>query len=150
MCLLSECSLHMALPSRILAGIWDSVGFWTKLILPWNDLIPTCVPRNWRNSVEVRGFRKMRPGRNRNTTRNAHPSPSLSSPVPPSGNDRQRYRDGSPQLFSGQNRPVAAAATGKHRHDASTTRRAFTWLINSKNNNIFDFKQQQHVTNHVG
>jgi hypothetical protein len=26
--------------------------------------------------------------------------PSLSSPVPPSGNDSQRYRDGSPQLFS--------------------------------------------------
>jgi hypothetical protein len=60
--------------------------------------------------------------------------PSLSSPVPPCGNDSQRYRDGLPQLFSGQNRPVAAAATGKHRHDASTTRRAITKLINSKNN----------------
>jgi hypothetical protein len=52
--------------------------------------------------------------------------PSLSSPVPPWGNDSQRYRDGLPQLFYGQNRPVAAAATGKHRHDASTTRRAIT------------------------
>jgi len=52
--------------------------------------------------------------------------PSLSSPVPPCGNDSQRYRDGLPQLFSGQNRPVAAAATGKHRHDASMTRRAIT------------------------
>ncbi len=52
--------------------------------------------------------------------------PSLSSPVPPSGNDSQRYKDGSPQLFSSRNLPVAAAATGKHRHFASTTRRAFT------------------------
>jgi hypothetical protein len=62
--------------------------------------------------------------------------PSLSSPVPPYGNDGQRYRDGLPQLFAGQNWPLAAAATGKHRHDASMTRRAFTELINSKNNNI--------------
>ena len=52
--------------------------------------------------------------------------PSLSSPVPPCGNDSQMYRDGFPQLFYGLNWPVAAAATGKHRHDASTTRRAIT------------------------
>ena len=52
--------------------------------------------------------------------------PSLSSPVPPCGNDSQRYRDGLPKLFASQNRPVAAATAGKHGHDASTTRRAFT------------------------
>jgi hypothetical protein len=63
------------LPSRIPVGIPDSVGFQTKLILPWNDfLTPTCVQRNWQNSAEFRGFRKMRSGRNRNTKRNAHPS----------------------------------------------------------------------------
>ena len=52
-CLISDCSLCMAqntitwvLPSRIPAGILDSVGFWNKSILPWNDLIPTCVSRN--------------------------------------------------------------------------------------------------------
>jgi hypothetical protein len=61
---------------------------------------------------------------------------SLSSPVPPCGKDGQRYREGLPQLFAGRNQPLAAAATGKHRHDASTTGRAFTELINSKNNNI--------------
>jgi hypothetical protein len=55
-------------------GILDSVGFRNKLILPWNDLIPTCVPRNRKSSAEFRGFRKMRPVRNRNTKRNAHPS----------------------------------------------------------------------------
>ena len=52
--------------------------------------------------------------------------PSLSSPVPPCGNDGQRYSDGLPPLFAGRNRPLAAAATGKHRHDVSTMRRAFT------------------------
>ncbi len=52
--------------------------------------------------------------------------PSLSSPIPPCGNDSQRYKDGLPKLFSGQNRPVAAATAGKHGHHASTTRRAFT------------------------
>ncbi len=62
--------------------------------------------------------------------------PSLSSPVSPCRNDSQRYRDGLPQLFSGQNRPVVAAATGKHRHDALTTHHATALLINSKNNNI--------------
>ena len=45
----------------------------TKLILSWNDLIPTCVPRNQQNSAEFRRFRKMRPVRNRNKKRNAHP-----------------------------------------------------------------------------
>jgi hypothetical protein len=39
-------------------------------------------------------------------------------------------------FFAGQNWPLAAAATGKYRHDASTMRRAFTKLVNSKNNNI--------------
>jgi hypothetical protein len=62
--------------------------------------------------------------------------PSLSFLVLPCGNDDQRYRDGLPQLFAGQNRPLAAVATGKHRHDASMMRRAFTELINNKNNNI--------------
>ena len=46
----------------------------TKLILPWNDLIPTCVPTESGNAAEFRGFRKMTPGRNRNTKQNAHPS----------------------------------------------------------------------------
>ena len=79
LCLLSECSLHVAqntmsrvLPSGIPAIIPDSVGFRNKLILPWNDLIRTCVPQNSVDSAEKRGFRKMRPGRNRNTKRNAH------------------------------------------------------------------------------
>jgi len=47
---------------------------------------------------------------------------SLTSPVPPCGNDGQRYKDGLLQLFAGQNRPLVAAATGKQ---------------NSKNNTIF-------------
>jgi hypothetical protein len=62
--------------------------------------------------------------------------PSLSSPVPPCGNNGQRCRDGLLQLFAGRNWPLAAAATGKHRHNASTMRCAFTEQINSKNNNI--------------
>jgi hypothetical protein len=53
------------LPSRIPAGIPDSVGFRNKLILPWNDLIPTCDPGNRKKSVEFGGFWKMRPVRNR-------------------------------------------------------------------------------------
>ena len=79
-CLLSECSLHVAqntmsrvLPSGIPAGIPDSVGFRNELILPWNDLIPMCVPWNSAESAELRRFRKMRPVRNQNTKRNAHP-----------------------------------------------------------------------------
>ena len=51
--------------------------------------------------------------------------PSLSSPVLACGNDGQRYRDG-------QNRTLAAAATGKHRQNASTNCRVLTWLINNK------------------
>ena len=51
---------------------------------------------------------------------------SLSSPVLPYGNDGQRYRDGLPQLFSGQSWPLAAAAIGKHRQNASSMHRAFT------------------------
>ena len=43
-----------------------SPEFWTKLILPWNDLIPTCVPTESGNAAEFRGFRKMTPSRNRN------------------------------------------------------------------------------------
>ena len=50
-----------------------SLEFRTKEILPGNDLILTCVPTESGNAVEFRGFRKMRPGRNRNTKRNAHP-----------------------------------------------------------------------------
>ena len=39
--------------------------------------------------------------------------PSLYSLVPPCGNDSQRYSDGLLQLFSGQNWPLAAAATAR-------------------------------------
>ena len=39
----------------------------------WNDLILMCVPRNLKLSVETRGFRKIRPGRNRNKQRNTQP-----------------------------------------------------------------------------
>ena len=56
-----------------------SLEFRTKLILLWNDLIPTCVPTESGNAAELHGFRTMMPGRNRNTKRNAHPS--FSSPV---------------------------------------------------------------------
>ncbi len=62
------------LPSGITVGIPDSVGFRNKLILPWNDLIPTCVPWNFAYSAEKNGFEKVRPGSNRNRKRNAHPS----------------------------------------------------------------------------
>jgi hypothetical protein len=58
-----------------------SPEFWTKLILPWNDLIPTCVPTESGNAAEFRGFRKMTPGRNRNTKWNAHPSNSVDASV---------------------------------------------------------------------
>jgi hypothetical protein len=51
--------------------------------------------------------------------------PSLSSPVPPRGNDGYRYWDGLQQLFVRQNWPPTAAATSKHRHGATTMRRAF-------------------------
>jgi len=64
--------MSRVLPSGIPAIIPDSVGFRNKLILPWNDLIRTCVPQNSVDSAEKSGFRKMRPGRNRNTKRNAH------------------------------------------------------------------------------
>ena len=36
--------------------------FWIPVILPWNDLIPTCVPRNSADSVEFPEFQKMRTG----------------------------------------------------------------------------------------
>jgi hypothetical protein len=58
--------------------------------------------------------------------------PSLSSPVLPCGIGGQRYRDGLAQLFVGQTWPLAAATTGEHRHDVSTTRCAITKLVNSK------------------
>ena len=51
--------------------------------------------------------------------------PSLPAPVPPRGNDGQRPIEQSPALFAGGNRSPTAAATGKHRHGASTTRHAF-------------------------
>jgi len=50
-----------------------SLEFWTKLILPWNDLIPMCVPAESGNAAEFRGSQKMTPGRNQNRKRNAHP-----------------------------------------------------------------------------
>jgi hypothetical protein len=48
--------------------------FRSKLILPWNDLIPMCVPPESGNSAENPEFRKMRTRINRNTGRNAQPS----------------------------------------------------------------------------
>ena len=51
--------------------------------------------------------------------------PSLDAPVPPRGNDGQRPIEQSPALFAGGNGSLTAAATGKHRHGASTTRHAF-------------------------
>jgi hypothetical protein len=57
--------------------------------------------------------------------------PSLSVLVPPQGNVGQKYNDGLPELYVGQNWPPAAAATGKYRHSTSTMRCAFTKLINS-------------------
>jgi uncharacterized membrane protein YgcG len=47
--------------------------FRSNLILPWNDLIPMCVPPESGNSAENPEFRKMRTGINRNTGRNAQP-----------------------------------------------------------------------------
>jgi hypothetical protein len=67
--------MSWVLPSGIPAGIPDPVGFRNKLILPWNDLISTSVQRNWKLSAEFRGFRKMRPFRNRNIKWNAQPKP---------------------------------------------------------------------------
>jgi hypothetical protein len=60
------------------------------------------------------------------STNNKSGIPSLSAPVPLHGNDGQRYSDGLPQLFVGQKRLPAAAATGKHRHRTSMMRCAFT------------------------
>ena len=54
------------------SGITDP-EFQSKLILPWHEFIPTCVPRNSGNSAEYPEFRKMRTGRNRNSGRNAQP-----------------------------------------------------------------------------
>jgi hypothetical protein len=70
------------------------------------------------------------------STANNSNLPSLSSLVLSCKNYSQRYRDGLPQHIDGFNWPLAAAATGKHRHDTLTMRCAFTELINSKNNNI--------------
>jgi hypothetical protein len=76
LCFLSVCFFQVA-QNTMFHGSFPpeflSPEFRTKLILPWNDLIPTCVLRNWRNSAEFHGFQKLRPGRNRNTKRNAHP-----------------------------------------------------------------------------
>jgi hypothetical protein len=54
--------------------------FRSKLILPWNDLIPMCVPPE----SEIPQFRKMRTGINRNTSRNAQPSLQYISTCVPS------------------------------------------------------------------
>jgi hypothetical protein len=53
------------------SGILDP-EFRSKLILPWNDLIPTCVPPEPGNFAEYPEFRKMRTGINRNTNWNSH------------------------------------------------------------------------------
>jgi hypothetical protein len=50
--------------------------------LPWNDLIPMCVPLESGNSAENPEFRKMRTGINRNTGRNAQPRLPPQSPPP--------------------------------------------------------------------
>ena len=54
---------------RVLPSGIPDPEFRRKLILPWNDLILTCL-----HSAEYPAFRKMRTGINRNTNRNAHPS----------------------------------------------------------------------------
>jgi hypothetical protein len=54
------------------SGIPDP-EFRSKLILPWNHLIPACVPRNSGNSADYPEFRNMMTGRNRNSGRNAQP-----------------------------------------------------------------------------
>ena len=74
--LLTECSLHVAqnTMSRVLPSGIPDPEFRSNLILPGNDLIPTCVPPEHGNSAEYPEFRKMRTGINRNTNRNAHPT----------------------------------------------------------------------------
>ena len=62
------------------SGIPDP-EFRSKLILPWNDLIPMCVPPESGNSAANPEFRKMRTGINWNTGRNAQPSPQW-QPLP--------------------------------------------------------------------
>ncbi len=101
------------------------------------------VPRFWGARIKIWGLENKGPRKNCyvGSTINHHPNtltltmasaandsdlPSLSSPVPPCRNNSQRYRDGLWKLFVGQTWPLAAAATGKHRHDASSKRRAFT------------------------
>ena len=56
------------------SGILDP-KFRSKLIFPWNHLIPTCVPRNSKNSTDYPEFRNMWTGRNQNSGWNAQPSP---------------------------------------------------------------------------
>jgi len=70
---LQVCTYYVSFPPEFRPEFL-SPEFRTKLILPWNDLIPTCVPTESRNAAEFRRFQKMTPGRNRNRKRNAHPS----------------------------------------------------------------------------
>ncbi len=85
-CFLGECSVHVAQNTYDLQvrtyyasfppEFWPeflSQEFRTKLILPGNDLILTCVPTESGNAAEFCGFRKMTPCRNRNRKWNAHP-----------------------------------------------------------------------------
>ena len=57
--------------SRVLPSGIPDPEFRSKLILPWNDLIPMCFPPEPGNSAEYPEFRKMRTGINQNTNRNA-------------------------------------------------------------------------------
>ena len=66
--------------SRVLPSGIPGPEFRSKLILPWNDLIPMCVPPE----SEIPQFRKMRTGINRNTSRNAQPSLQYISTCVPS------------------------------------------------------------------
>ncbi len=94
--------------------------FWSKLILPWKDLIPMCVPPESGNSAENPEFRKMRTGINRNTGRNAQPRPWVGSGEPgeagktPGGGSRAARRRARPVAAT-----VGVSGPGRRRaHDA--------------------------------
>ncbi len=109
---------------------WWNIRYRTDLMI-WISVVWICHQKYWgfgikgsiRNSYIVATINHPQtpPENTPNMASAADDSelPSLSSPVPPCRNDSKRYRDGLPQLFSGRNWPVAAAATGKHWHDVS-------------------------------
>jgi hypothetical protein len=87
------------------SGIPD-MEFRSKLILPWNDLILTCVPRNSGNAAEYPEFHKMRTGINRNTKQNAHPRKrenthySFTIRCTPSSSTHASYKDAPSPLIN--------------------------------------------------